>query len=110
MFGADHTRHYLIIFKTNAELRGAGGFIGSYAELEATDGSVELTRSGSIKDLVNERKPGERTLDGPADYVRRYGRLKPWDFLQDVTIARLPSDADVMAQLYPQSGGTRSTA
>ena len=106
LFGADQTRHYLIIFMTNAELRGAGGFIGSYAELEATDGSVELTRSGSIKDLVDQRKPGERTLDGPADYVRRYGRLKPWDFLQDVTISPdFPSDADVMAQLYPQSGG-----
>ncbi|MCB0972085.1 MAG: DUF4012 domain-containing protein [Acidimicrobiales bacterium] len=106
LFGADGERRYLIIFITPAELRGAGGFIGSYAELTATDGEVDLSRSGRIAELILARPQGERTLDGPEDYLERYGRFAPEDFLQDTTFSpHFPSSADVIAQLYPQSGG-----
>lgn len=106
LFGADGQRHYLVIFITPAELRGAGGFIGSYAELTATNGDVELTRSGRIVDLILGAKPGTRTIAGPADYVRRYGRFHPEEFLQDDTFsANFPSSASVIAQMYAQSGG-----
>lgn len=106
LFGADGDRRYLIIFVTPAELRGAGGFIGSYAEMHAHDGKVELTRSGRIIDLILAAKPGTRTIAGPNDYLRRYGRFHPEDFLQDDTFSpNFPSSASVIAQLYPQSGG-----
>ncbi len=106
LFGGDGPRRYLVVFLTPAELRGSGGFIGSYAELEADDGSVELTRSGRIDDLIAGPNRGNRTIDGPADYLRRYGRFNPAVFLQDVTISPdFPSSASVMAQLYPQAGG-----
>ena len=48
LLGGDETRRYLVVFITPAELRGAGGFVGSYAELEAVDGDVDLVRSGRI--------------------------------------------------------------
>lgn len=106
LLGADGTRRYLVIFQTPAELRGTGGFIGSYAELTATAGEVELTRSGRIADLIFARPDGARSLDGPEDYVARYGRYRPQDFLQDATFSpHFPSSADVIAQLYEQSGG-----
>jgi hypothetical protein len=108
LFGGDQPRHYLVIFMTPAELRGAGGFVGSYAELEAKAGAVELTRSGPIKDLITARPLGERKLTGPVDYVRRYGRLHPEDFLQDVTVTpNFPYVGEAMSQLYPQSGGSK---
>lgn len=106
LFGADEARTYLVLFLTPAELRGAGGFIGSYAELSVEDGAVELTRSGRIDDLIEGPNRGQRMLDGPADYLRRYGRFDTTDFLQDVTVSpNFPSAASVMAQLYPQAGG-----
>ncbi|MCB0962874.1 MAG: DUF4012 domain-containing protein [Acidimicrobiales bacterium] len=106
LFGAEGERHYLIVFVTPAELRGAGGFIGSWAELTAVDGEVDLTRSGRIAELIQARPRGERTLSGPEDYLRRYGRFDPQDFLQDTTFSpHFPSSAQVIAELYPQSGG-----
>lgn len=41
-----------MVFVTPAELRGSGGFIGSYAELSVADVTVDLVRSGSVKDLL----------------------------------------------------------
>ncbi|MCU1372661.1 MAG: arsenical pump rane protein [Ilumatobacteraceae bacterium] len=106
LFGADGPRRYLIIFVTPAELRGAGGFIGSYAELSIDDGKAVLTRSGRIDDLLEGPNQGKRTLTGPADYLERYGRFDPGDFLQDATQSpHFPSSASVIAQLYPQAGG-----
>lgn len=107
LFGADGERRYLVIFTTPAELRGAGGFIGSYAELLAADGEVSLVRSGRIDDLIEAAPRGARTLSGPDDYVARYGQFQPQDFPQDATLSpNFPSSAEVIAALYPQSGGT----
>ncbi|MEZ5138133.1 MAG: DUF4012 domain-containing protein [Acidimicrobiales bacterium] len=106
LFGADGTRRYLVIFLTPAELRGAGGFIGAYAELRADDGAVELVRSGRIDDLLDAAPVGSRTISGPEDYLARYGQYRPQDFLQDATFSpHFPSSAQVIAELYPQSGG-----
>ena len=106
LFGVDEPRRYLVVFMTPAELRGAGGFIGSYAELELDDGTATLTRSGRIDDLLEAPNPQSRTLTGPADYLERYGRFDPARFLQDVTYSpHFPSDASVIAELYPQAGG-----
>ena len=108
LLGADGPRHYLVAFLTPAELRGGGGFVGSYAELEAVDGKVKLIRSGRTDELINAVPLGQRTLTGPADYLRRYGPYQPADFLQDATFSPdFPSDASVLAQLYPQSGGRK---
>lgn len=107
LFGKGAERRYLVIFTTPAELRGAGGFIGSYAELRAVDGEVELVRSGRIDDLIEAAPRGSRTLSGPDDYVDRYGQFQPQDFLQDATLSpHFPSSAQVIAELYPQSGGS----
>ncbi len=106
LLGGEGDRHYLVAFITPAEIRGSGGFIGSFAELQATDGDVELVRSGRIKELIDAVPPGVRTISGPEDYLRRWGRFDPADFLQDVTFPLdWPSAAQVLAELYPQSGG-----
>jgi hypothetical protein len=106
LLGADGPRTYFLAFVNPAEERGGGGFLGAYGELTADDGELELTRSGSITELITARDRGERALDGPADYLERYGRFNPADFLQDVTFSpHFPYTADVIGQLYPQSGG-----
>lgn len=106
LFGGEGERRYLVVFLASAEIRGSGGMIGSYAELWASHGEVELTRSGNIRDLIEAAEPGTRTITGPQDFLERYGRFKPQDFLQDITLSPdLPTVAKVLAELYPQSGG-----
>ncbi len=106
LLGGGGTRHYLVVFITPAELRGAGGFVGSYAELEATEGDVKLVRSGRVDDLLEAAPDGKRKILGFDEYQRRYGRFRPADFIQDTTYSPdWPTDAGVLAQLYPQSGG-----
>ena len=108
LLGADGPRTYFVAFVNPAEERGGGGFLGNYGELTAVDGKLELTRSGPITELIGARRPGERKLDGPRDYVARYGKFAPADFFQDVTFSpHFPYTADVIGQLYPQSGGTQ---
>src|SRR5690606_12916117 len=73
LFGADGDRRYLVVFLSPAERRGAGGFVGSYAELLARDGRVSLADSGPIRDLLDPSEFGERTISGPQEYLDRYG-------------------------------------
>ena len=107
LLGGHGTRRYLVVFLTPAELRGAGGFIGNYAEIVANGGEVRLIRSGRIADLIDAVPPGIRTLIAPEDYVRRWARFNPQDYIQDATFSPdWPMDAEVLRGLYPQSGGT----
>jgi hypothetical protein len=106
LFGGEGERHYFIAFTQPAESRGLGGFIGNYGELTARDGDVELTRSGRIRELIAAPGAAQRTITGPRDYLRRYGRFQPAQFLQDLTFSPDgPSVGDVTEQLYPQAGG-----
>lgn len=104
LLGGSGTRRYFLAFVTPVELRGSGGFVAGYGELTVADGEIRLSRSGPIRELGAPK--GTRRLTGPADYLARFGRFRPADFFQDVTYSPdFPSDARVIEQLYPQSGG-----
>ncbi|HEU5149628.1 MAG TPA: DUF4012 domain-containing protein [Iamia sp.] len=107
MLGAEGPRTYFVAFVTPAELRGSGGFMGSWAEITADAGQLRLTRSGPVRELYPGFPPGGVVLDGPEDYITRFG-----PFLDDRQsigdfgyAAHFPDAASVMAQTYPQVGG-----
>ncbi len=108
LLGASGTRRYLVLFTQPSESRGLGGFVGNWAEITATDGSLSISASGRVADL-NET-PGRDTRavtapPAPADYVERYSRFRPGYFFQDLTLSPdLPSVAAAAAQIYPQTG------
>ena len=115
MLGADGERVYLLMFTTPGEARGQGGFMGNYAELTVDRGQVELTDFGRHGDL-SDRGARPRMLDeAPPDWIDRYGPFGfttgpdgsvgdvPW---ANITISpHFPATAQVIAELYPQSGG-----
>ncbi len=106
MLGADGERRYLIAFMTPAESRGYDGLIGSYGVLSAEDGHVSLSASGSVSDIQDALPTGGAQLTGVADYLARYGAFDPGLFPQDLAYSPdLPTDADVLAQVYAQSLG-----
>lgn len=111
LLGATGPQRYLVVFLAPAEQRGAGGFIANFVELEAEQGEVDLTRSGRIAELITARPQGERLLAGPQEYLDRYGRFQPENFLQDISLSpHWPHVGEVLAQVYPQSGGSEVDA
>ncbi len=40
LLGAGGTKHYVVVFQNNTELRATGGFMGSYAEIDVKDGEI----------------------------------------------------------------------
>jgi hypothetical protein len=106
MLGGEGTRRYFVAFVTPVELRGSGGFIGSYGELEATDGKLRLVRTGSATELERAVPDGTVQITGPPDYLARYGRYEPGDYFRDMTFSpHFPYDGQVIAEAYPQAGG-----
>ncbi|CAA9243099.1 MAG: hypothetical protein AVDCRST_MAG76-1875, partial [uncultured Acidimicrobiales bacterium] len=105
MMGADGPRRYFLAIQNNAELRATGGFMGNYGELTARDGGLRLDRIGRHQDL-NAGGPAVKALDAPKDYLDRYGQFEVASTWESVNLSPdFPTVAQVMAGLYPQSGG-----
>jgi hypothetical protein len=114
MLGSEGPRTYFVAFTTPAEVRGLGGFMGTWAELRADDGRLEVVRTGLTQDLTGAMGDDPPVLEGPADYLARYGRFGAGldgapvaiDFWSNYTMSpNFPSITEVVAQLYPRSGG-----
>ena len=106
ILGADGPRRYFLAVQTPAEARASGGLIGNWGELVADRGRISLGRFGRIQELNVAGDPPSRRITEPADYVRRYGPYKPNLYWQTVTMSPdFPSVAQVIGELYPQSGG-----
>lgn len=103
VFGASGQRRYLALFVTPVEGR-ASGFPGNFAELVITDGKIEMTRFDRIGEL--DRLLGDATVSMPPDYEQRYGRFGGADSWRNTTLTPdFPTVAELVRQLYPQSGG-----
>lgn len=107
ILGGDGPRTYLVAFTTPAEARGVGGLMGSWAELRATDGRIELVETGRTADLARLPGADDRVLEASDEYVARYGSFHPERLVQDVTLSPdFPSVAEVLASVYRQATGT----
>lgn len=105
LLGADGPRRYLVVFVTPAELRGAGGFVGSYAEVTADDGRLALGATGSAARLTRD-SPTPAPLTGPQEYLDRYGQYDAGTDLRDLTFSpHFPYDGEVISEVYPQMAG-----
>ncbi len=116
MLGGDGTRVYFVAFTNPAEARGLGGYMGNYAEVTIDDGDLTVTRFGRTLDLMTGGPaPDQRRITGPKEFVDRWGGFGFVDPVDGTTGIEmwgnvtmppdLPMVADVISQLYPQSGG-----
>ncbi|HEV8116177.1 MAG TPA: DUF4012 domain-containing protein, partial [Acidimicrobiales bacterium] len=106
LLGSKGPRRYFVAVQTPSELRGAGGFMGSFVEIAVDDGRLSLARTGRTGELNADRSTRVRTLDAPPDFLRLYEQFAVATTWQSVTISpHFPSDAQVIRGLYPQSGG-----
>ena len=106
MLGRDGPRRYFLAVQTPAEARAGGGFIGNFGEITADNGRLSLTRFGRISELDDAPGRNDRQLVAPEDFAARYGRFSPAAAWTNVNLSPdFPTDAQVIAGLYPQSGG-----
>jgi hypothetical protein len=106
LLGKDGPRRYFLAVQTPVESRAGGGFLGNYGEITADDGRLTLSRFGRATDLTTAPGQFERTLEAPADFKARYERFAPQRSWANVNLSPdFPTNARVIAGLYPQSGG-----
>jgi hypothetical protein len=115
MLGGEGERVYLLLFTTPAEARGLGGFTGNWAEITADDGLITVSDFGRSDELDDAAPAGTRTLSGPTEWLQRYGEFGftnnvggtvGADPFKNITMSPLMSSTgQVVAELYPQSGG-----
>lgn len=106
VLGADGPRRYFLAFQNNAELRGSGGFMGNWGELVADRGRVQITRFGRQDDLIKGHAQ-PLTLDGMDAFLSRWREFDLPSTWQQVNVSPdFPTTAEVISQLYPQSGGS----
>lgn len=106
LLGANGPKRYFVAVQTPSELRGSGGFMGSFAEIAVDNGRLSLARTGRTAELNQGGTTKGRTLDAPDDFLKRYAGFDVATTWQNVTVSpHFPSDAQVIRSLYPQSGG-----
>lgn len=96
--------HWLVAITTPAEARGLGGLLGSWALVEADAGTLRILRIGRNEDINAALRARGVELEGPTQYVERWGRFRPNEFFQDVTLSPdLPMVAEVAADLFTKA-------
>ncbi|MEM8619419.1 MAG: DUF4012 domain-containing protein [Actinomycetota bacterium] len=115
MLGADEPRTYFVAFTTPAEARGSSGFMGNYAIITADEGEISVSDFGRTRDL-NQGGSDTRAITGPDEFLAQYWPLGfnsgPGGTVEDIVWSNVtvsphfPTTAEVIAELYPQSGGT----
>ena len=106
LLGRERPVRWFVAFTTPAEARGLGGLLGSYATVIADGGELRIEAVGRNEDINALLRAEEAELVASADYVERWGRFRPEEFFQDVTLSPdLPSVAAVTASLYEQATG-----
>lgn len=103
VLGADEPRQWLVLVATPSELRGGGGFVGSWAVLRIDRGRMTLPvveRSATIAALASHHVSVDAEYD--AAYVERWGLDR---FFQNVTASpHLPSTASAAVQMVEPLG------
>jgi hypothetical protein len=107
LLGADGPRRYFLALQTPSELRGAGGFMGSWAELVIDHGRFDLVRTGRVSELEQGgADPAGRRIESEPTFAARYTQAAAqyWGLIG--FSPDFPTVGSIIAELFPQSGGS----
>ncbi|MGH9127002.1 MAG: DUF4012 domain-containing protein [Acidimicrobiales bacterium] len=106
LLGLDGPRRYFLAVQTPSEGRAGGGYLGAFGVITADQGRLSLSTFGALIVLEHGGDPAARQLVAPADYVARYSSFDPQGEWGNINLSPdFPTDAAVIANMYPQSGG-----
>ncbi|MBY6412261.1 DUF4012 domain-containing protein [Rhodococcus sp. BP-252] len=102
MMGADGPRSYFLAFQTPAEARGTGGLIGGYGILRAENGTAEIDKLGTTREL----KFAERPIDLGPEYNALWGpRNTTVDFRNSNASANFPYAGQIWTSMWTEQTG-----
>jgi len=99
--GAEGSKHYLLLFQNQTELRPTGGFVGSYAEIEMHKGAIEnlLIPKGGSYDLQGQL---QTSFVAPEPLRLLNAR---WEFQDANWFADFPTSARNTLSIYKAADG-----
>ena len=107
ILGANGPRTYLIEQVDPAELRGAGGFIGSYSLLAADHGSLKLGTSGDVAAIDQPYPfPGSRKYVTPPNSSKQFTQ-HGWVFGDSNFSSDFPTSARAGEALFQNETGAK---
>jgi hypothetical protein len=98
LFGADQPRKYLVLFLNNNELRGPGGFLGSFGLMDVDQGKIDNIKVVGIYDPDGQFQ--ERIY--PPAPLRI---INPRWFMRDVWYPDFPTTSEKVMDFYEKSEG-----
>lgn len=114
MLGETDLRRYLVLFTSPAEARGLGGFVGSFAVLEAENGRMSVGDFGRTE-VLNEAFHLTDCSSCPEELIQHYGKFGFTNaaggavgstLVSNVTMsAHFPDVAEALTILYEQGRG-----
>ena len=94
LLGANHPKHYLVLFQNDKELRPTGGFITAYAIIKIDQGSISIEKSQNIytlDDSIPNKPPAPAPIlkyfSGVYQFNLRDSNLSP-DFMHSMKTFR----------------------
>lgn len=72
LLGADGQRNLVVVLMNNAELRGAGGYGGSFALVRTDRGRVSVGAFQDVNEVEDSAEQAQR-VEAPGDYAARWG-------------------------------------
>jgi len=106
ILGSAQPRRWLLVVMDNSELRGGGGLISEMGIIGTAGGHVSLISLAPTS--TAQALASGAVVTGHAEYMARYGWLDPAGYPgDDAHSPDFPTDASVLAQLYPQWTGTQ---
>ncbi len=101
VLGAQGTRRYLVLFQNNMELRATGGFVGSFALVDISDGrvqAIDVPAGGSYD--VQGQLTEQVVSPAPLHLVNPHWQLQDANWFPD-----FPTSAEKVLWFYEKSGG-----
>jgi uncharacterized protein DUF4012 len=104
MLGVDGPVYWLVAMTSPAQARGLGGLLDNWVLVEADEGRLEIVLSGRAEEVSARLRSRQISLEGPEQYIRRWGRFSPEESFRDVTLSPdLPMVAEIAANLFEEA-------
>ncbi len=102
LLGYPEEQTYLFLLQNNAELRPAGGFIGTYGILKVKDGEIVSFTTDNVYNLDDRAKNLQITPPAP---LTRYNKVNRWLFRDSNWSPDFPTAAQEALTFYRREGG-----
>lgn len=108
VLGGDGPRHVLVVLENNAELRGTGGLVSTFALGTAQDGVLRLEPFRDVREVSDDAAQA-RVVPSPPDFASHYGPYRANTTLwRNTTMTPdAPTAAAVLAEAAAHTTGVR---